>query len=72
MVIVGGILALVLGAFACSRVSDDDCDSMSPATGEQVFAAGFSGIRAMPPSAPQTGALPKSGGFGTHLASCGG
>lgn len=71
-VIIGGVLLLVMGA-ACSSggADDDDCDSMAPTT--RVFAAGGSGLRLAEP-ADQAGlsALPASGGFGTHLASCGG
>ncbi|MEV4412698.1 hypothetical protein [Catellatospora sp. NPDC049609] len=67
-VIIGGVVLLV-GALACALDDDDDCDSMpAPRT---VFAAGNSGIRLAEPPATSE-ALPSSGGFGTHLASCGG
>lgn len=66
-VIIGGVLLIILAA-ACAAGSDDDddCDSMGPV----VLAAGTS-LRTNPP-APMTEALPETGGFGTHLASCGG
>ncbi len=71
-VIIGGVLLVVMGAAcACSSVDgDDDCDSMGP-TGA-VFAAGSSGVRLAAPGETSTAALPSTGGFGTHLASCGG
>jgi hypothetical protein len=72
-VIVGGVLLLVMAtACACSSIDDDDddCDSLGPA--ETVFAAGSSGVRMAPPAETSSAAMPASGGFGTHLASCGG
>ncbi|GIH08726.1 hypothetical protein Rhe02_67930 [Rhizocola hellebori] len=70
-VLVGGVLLLVLAtACACGSMDDDDCDSMG--TTDSVFAAGSSGVRMAPPAQTQSDALPASGGFGTHLASCGG
>jgi hypothetical protein len=70
-VIVGGVLLLVMAtACACSSIDDDDCDSLGPT--DSVFAAGSSGVRIAPPEETSTAALPASGGFGTHLASCGG
>ncbi len=73
MLVLGSIVALLaVGACVCSNIDDDDCDSMAP-NGEQVFAAGFSGVQAAPPAAREQGAVvPATGGFGTHLASCGG
>ncbi|GAA2396981.1 hypothetical protein [Catellatospora methionotrophica] len=68
-VIIGGVVLLVAG-LACALDDDDDCSS-SPQPQPTVFAAGGSGIRLAEPPAP-TEALPDSGGFGTHLASCGG
>jgi hypothetical protein len=68
-VVIGGVVILV-SALACALDDDDDCDSM-PAPRQTVFAAGNSGIRLAEPPA-STEALPASGGFGTHLASCGG
>lgn len=68
-VIIGGVSLLLVG-LACAIDDDDDCDSM-PVPRQTVFAAGSSGLRlAEPPAAAE--ALPASGGFGTHLASCGG
>ncbi|BCJ71322.1 hypothetical protein CS0771_08660 [Catellatospora sp. IY07-71] len=68
-VIIGGVVVLV-AALACAMDDDDDCDSQ-PAPRQTVFAAGNSGIRlAEPPTSAEP--LPASGGFGTHLASCGG
>jgi hypothetical protein len=70
-VVVGGVLAVVLAAAcACRAFNDDDCDSLGP-TGN-VFAAGSSGVRMAPPAERASAGLPASGGFGTHLASCGG
>jgi hypothetical protein len=67
-VIIGGVLLLVTGA-ACALGDGDGCSSPRPKP--SVFAAGGSGIRldAAPVAAA---ALPATGGFGTHLASCGG
>ena len=72
-VIVGGVLLFVLaaaGACAGGLDDDDDCDSLGST--DQVFAAGSSGVRLAAPVQAQSAALPASGGFGTHLASCGG
>jgi len=71
-VVVGGVLLFVLAtACACGVMGDDDdCDSLG--TTDPVFAAGSSGVRLAPPAQTQHAALPASGGFGTHLASCGG
>ncbi|HCT77754.1 MAG TPA: hypothetical protein DGG94_10960 [Micromonosporaceae bacterium] len=67
---------------------DDDCDSLGPsetvlaashsglAVGQlpdaEIFAAGSSGVRMAPPAPSDLAAVPANGGFGTHLASCGG
>lgn len=78
-VIVGGVLLLVVGAACASGGEDDDCDGLGPRPA--VFAAGNSGLRVTEVdiadvesmagrSAPA--AVPARGGFGTHLASCGG
>jgi hypothetical protein len=71
-VVVGGVLLFVLAtACACRAVDDDDnCDSLGST--DSVFAAGSSGVRMAPPAEARSAVLPASGGFGTHLASCGG
>ncbi|GAB4048804.1 hypothetical protein GCM10028775_14510 [Catellatospora paridis] len=69
-VIIGGVVLLVAGLACALDDDDDDCSGM-PSPQQTVFAAGSSGIRLAEPPAPVE-ALPDSGGFGTHLASCGG
>jgi hypothetical protein len=70
-IVVGSVLAMVaVTACVCSAVDDDDCGSLAP-TGT-VFAAGSSLRVAEPPVPSAAEPIPASGGFGTHLASCGG
>jgi hypothetical protein len=78
-VIVGGVLLLVVGAACASGGGDDDCDTLGPRP--RVFAAGGSGLRVADVGVAEVqsradntlaAAVPARGGFGTHLASCGG
>ncbi|MDG4768171.1 hypothetical protein O7632_29390 [Solwaraspora sp. WMMD406] len=78
----GALTALALTLSGCNMVSDDDCDD------DRSMGAGGAGgtVVAMAVSGPavstRTGTdqgerhvpamLPDRGGFGTHLASCGG
>jgi hypothetical protein len=72
-VIIGGVLAVVAAtACVCGAFGDDDDDDCSLGPSGTVFAAGTSLRLAEPPAAPATEVIPASGGFGTHLASCGG
>lgn len=72
-VIIGGVLALVATtACVCGLGDDDDDDDCGLGTpGTAVFAAGTS-LRMAEPPAASAELIPASGGFGTHLASCGG
>jgi hypothetical protein len=79
----GALTALALSLSGCNMVSDDDCDNdrsmgSGGAGGGTVVAMAMAGA-----PAPATGtadrtaagtaaAVPDRGGFGTHLASCGG
>ncbi|MEE6259400.1 hypothetical protein [Plantactinospora sonchi] len=71
----GALTALALTLTACNQVGDDDddCDrktrprSLSSATPLATVEARFER-----PGAEPTSVVPSQGGFGTHLASCGG
>ncbi|MEH0842697.1 hypothetical protein V6U81_09935 [Micromonospora sp. CPCC 205711] len=76
----GALTALALALSGCNMTSDDDDDdcALGPAGGggdtvalAMRVPAVTSGSRAAEPR-PVAGALPERGGFGTHLASCGG
>ncbi|MEV0213866.1 hypothetical protein [Micromonospora sp. NPDC050695] len=74
----GALTALALALSGCNMTSDDDDDddcALGPVGGGETVAlamlvAAPAGGRAAPE--PTTAALPERGGFGTHLASCGG
>lgn len=79
----GALTALALSLSGCNLVPDDDCDddwSMGAGSGggTTVVAMAAGGVAVTDPrTAPQVPAgavvaLPDRGGFGTHLASCGG
>ncbi|MEU8264153.1 hypothetical protein AB0C02_26450 [Micromonospora sp. NPDC048999] len=69
----GALTALALTLSGCNN-DDDDCARPAKSGGNAVTQA----IRAPGPAAardtptPVAAALPGQGGFGTHLASCGG
>ncbi|WP_405429349.1 hypothetical protein [Micromonospora sp. NBC_00617] len=73
----GALTALALALSGCNMTSDDDDDdcALGPVGGGDTVALA---MRAWTPVAgrtvgePTTAALPERGGFGTHLASCGG
>jgi hypothetical protein len=73
----GALTALALALSGCNMTSDDDDDdcALGPIGGGGTVA---SAMRMSDPAAgrtagePGTAALPERGGFGTHLASCGG
>ncbi|MEU8064790.1 MULTISPECIES: hypothetical protein [Micromonospora] len=75
----GALTALALALSGCNLTSDDDDDdcALGPVGGGDTVALAMQvptvGIdpRAAAPD-PVAGALPERGGFGTHLASCGG
>ncbi|MBQ1026930.1 hypothetical protein [Micromonospora sp. C95] len=75
----GAITALALALSGCNMTSDDDDDdcALGPAGGGETVALALR----VPAPAAETGraapepvgaAVPERGGFGTHLASCGG
>ncbi|WP_241825220.1 hypothetical protein [Micromonospora sp. CB01531] len=72
----GALTALALALSGCNLTDDDDDCALGPAGGggDNVALA----LRAPAPAAardtspPVAAALPARGGFGTHLASCGG
>lgn len=74
----GALTALALALSGCNMTSDDDDDdcALGPAGGGGDTVA----LAALTPAvsagrtepAPVAAALPDRGGFGTHLASCGG
>jgi hypothetical protein len=72
----GALTALALTLTGCNQVGDDDdCDSRSSTrTGSLATAAPVPTVRARfnQPGPEPTAAVPSRGGFGTHLASCGG
>lgn len=73
----GALTALALALSGCNLTSDDDDDdcALGPEGGGDTVALA---MRVPAPSAERTGsdpapaAVPERGGFGTHLASCGG
>lgn len=74
----GALTALALALSGCNMTSDDDDDddcALGPVGGGETVALA---MRVPAPAAgraapePTTAALPDRGGFGTHLASCGG
>ncbi|MEU7843305.1 hypothetical protein AB0B39_20385 [Micromonospora sp. NPDC049114] len=73
----GALTALALALSGCNMTSDDDDDdcALGPVGGGDTVALA---MRVTAPAAgrtagePTTAALPERGGFGTHLASCGG
>ncbi|WP_410814452.1 hypothetical protein [Micromonospora sp. 067-2] len=73
----GALTALALALSGCNLTSDDDDDdcALGPVGGGDTVALAMrvadpAASRAAP--APTTAALPERGGFGTHLAACGG
>jgi hypothetical protein len=75
----GALTALALALSGCNLTSDDDDDddcALGPVGGGDTVALAMRvpepvADRAADPQ-PVTAALPERGGFGTHLASCGG
>ncbi|MFG1881417.1 hypothetical protein [Micromonospora sp. NPDC049102] len=74
----GALTALALALSGCNMTSDDDDDdcALGPIGGGDTVALA---MRVSDPATagrtagePATAALPERGGFGTHLASCGG
>ncbi|MEV1071817.1 hypothetical protein [Micromonospora parva] len=74
----GALTALALALSGCNMTSDDDDDddcALGPVGGGETVALA---MRVSDPAAsriapePATTALPERGGFGTHLAACGG
>jgi hypothetical protein len=72
----GALTALALALSGCNMTSDDDDDdcALGPVGGGDTVALA---MRVSAPTAgaagePTSAALPERGGFGTHLASCGG
>ncbi|WP_239098581.1 hypothetical protein [Micromonospora qiuiae] len=75
----GALTALALALSGCNMTSDDDDDdcALSPTGGGDTVALA---MRVQAPVADSTGrsvaesdaTVPERGGFGTHLASCGG
>ncbi|MBM0235286.1 hypothetical protein JNW91_27915 [Micromonospora sp. STR1_7] len=74
----GALTALALALSGCNMTSDDDDDddcALGPVGGGGTVALA---MRVAAPAAsrtapePTVAALPERGGFGTHLASCGG
>ncbi|WP_240639062.1 hypothetical protein, partial [Micromonospora ureilytica] len=74
----GALTALALALSGCNMTSDDDDDddcALGPVGGGETVALA---MRVTDPAAgrtvpePTTAALPERGGFGTHLAACGG
>ncbi|MFC4019611.1 hypothetical protein ACFOW4_16935 [Micromonospora sp. GCM10011542] len=75
----GALTALALALSGCNMTSDDDDDddcALGPVGGGDTVALAMrvpapAAERAAGPE-PVAAALPERGGFGTHLASCGG
>ncbi|MFJ6195878.1 hypothetical protein [Micromonospora sp. NPDC092111] len=75
----GALTALALTLSGCNLTSDDDDDdcALGPVGGGDTVAlamrvpTAIGDTRAAAPE-PGSAALPERGGFGTHLASCGG
>lgn len=64
--------ALAATLLACGLGDDDDdCDDDDESL-RQIRIVHTSSVRADLPQTHVSGALPASGGFGTHLADCGG
>ncbi|TYC26382.1 hypothetical protein FXF52_01570 [Micromonospora sp. MP36] len=72
----GALTALALALSGCNLTDDDDDCALGPAGGGGDSVAMASRIpapaAARDTSAPVAAALPAWGGFGSHLASCGG
>ncbi|MFF3864486.1 hypothetical protein [Micromonospora sp. NPDC001898] len=76
----GALTALALTLSGCNMSSDDDDDcALGPVDGGttvalamNVPAAASAATAARTEPGPVTAAVPERGGFGTHLASCGG
>ncbi|MFY1689654.1 hypothetical protein [Plantactinospora sp. WMMB782] len=77
----GALTALAVTLSGCNQVADDDdCDSRpsTPRPRSLALAAYAPAVASAPaesggrPAGGATGVLPERGGFGTHLASCGG
>ncbi|MGW4499372.1 hypothetical protein ACWENR_12280 [Micromonospora sp. NPDC004336] len=73
----GALTALALALTACNTTSDDDDDdcALGPAGGDGTVAVAkrtpeVTAVRVAPE--PTATAVPDRGGFGTHLAACGG
>ncbi|MGN9802130.1 hypothetical protein [Micromonospora sp. L32] len=75
----GALTALALALSGCNMTSDDDDDdcALGPTGGGDTIALAMrvpavtTGTAGAEPR-PVAAALPERGGFGTHLASCGG
>ncbi|MEH1167157.1 hypothetical protein V6V47_17415 [Micromonospora sp. CPCC 205539] len=74
----GALTVLALALSGCNMTSDDDDDddcALGPVGGGDTVALAMRVSAPAPERAasePTTAALPDRGGFGTHLASCGG
>ena len=75
----GALTALALALSGCNMTSDDDdCDALGPTGGGDTVALAMripaAGAEPAGRGAPEPvgAAVPDRGGFGTHLASCGG
>ncbi|MEO3742696.1 hypothetical protein [Plantactinospora sp. B5E13] len=71
----GALTALALTLTACNQVGDDDddCDrSTRPRSLSSANPVPTVQARLGRPGTEPTAAVPDQGGFGTHLASCGG
>ncbi|MFF5178617.1 hypothetical protein ACFY2Q_11420 [Micromonospora sp. NPDC000316] len=73
----GALTALALALSGCNMTSDDDDDdcALGPVGGGDTVALAMripqaAAGRSVPE--PTTAAVPERGGFGTHLAACGG
>ncbi|SCG78141.1 hypothetical protein [Micromonospora rifamycinica] len=75
----GALTALALALSGCNLTSDDDDDdcALGPVGGGDTVALAMrvptAGVQPRAAAGdPGAGVLPERGGFGTHLASCGG
>ncbi|MET8084997.1 hypothetical protein [Micromonospora sp. NPDC005237] len=73
----GALTALALALSGCNMTSDDDDDdcALGPVGGGDTVALAMrvpAPVAGRTAGEPTTAALPERGGFGTHLASCGG
>ncbi|WP_422737089.1 hypothetical protein ACN263_27155 [Micromonospora sp. WMMD729] len=74
----GALTALALALSGCNLTSDDDDDddcALGPVGGGDTVALAMrvpASATARTTGEPTSAALPERGGFGTHLASCGG